>query len=182
MKMVKKTLIALALVALLATSVQAALDENYFEAGDHAAVKVDGSENVRWPYEYKSLPICSIPIKMHVGMYVQVHECGKKKIVLQQVDCSTIGQGGDKYPCYKQCIDLTVRSNFEVKLSTSLNKNDSGIIKDWKAYFDNTSVVAGDGADHSVKLCVEAWQAQLFKHAAGDEVEVGSVTISVKPN
>jgi hypothetical protein len=189
MKMVKKTLIALALVALVATSVQAAqgsIEEWYFEDGDHAGVKVDGKDQptFRWPYSvsYKELDICTIPIYMEVGMYVQIHECGKKKIVLEQVDCGVIGQAAKKYPCYKDCIDLTVRSNFEVKLGTKLNKNDSGLIKDWKAYFDNTDVVPGDGADHNVKLCVEAWEAQLFKHEAGDEVAVGSVTITVKPN
>lgn len=180
--MIKRTLIAIAVVALLATSVQAELSEHYFEAGDHAAIKVDGNESVQWPYSYKALNICTIPIVMEVGMYVQIFECGKKKIVLEQVDCASIGQGGDKYPCYKKCIDLTVRSNFDVKMGANLTKNDSQIIKDWKAYYDNTDVVVGDGGDHVVKLCVEAWQANLLKHAAGDEVAVGSVTVTVKPN
>jgi len=192
MKMIKKTLIAIALVALLATMSQAAYVEDPFtpyygfESGDHAAVKVEGKDSptFRWPYQvsYKELDICTIPIVMEVGMYVQIHECGKKTIKLEQVDCGSISQDAKKYPCYKGCVDLTVRSNFEVKLGTKLNKNDSGLIKNWKAYFDNTDVVAGDGADYSVKLCVEAWEAQLFKHAAGDSVAVGSVTITVKPN
>ena len=190
--MVKKTLIALALVALVATSVHAAqgsIEEFHFEdlgGNKSAAVKVDGKDNpeFRWPYSitYTALDICTIPIKMEVGMYVQIHECGKKSIKLEQVDCGTISQSSSKYPCYKKCIDLTVRSNFEVKLGTKLNPNDSGLIKNWKAYFDNTDVVAGDGEDHSVKLCVEAWEAQLFKQKAGDSVAVGSVTITVKPN
>ena len=184
--MVKKTLIAMVLVALLTTSAHAALSEWYHNDGDSAAVKVDGSDKptIRWPYEicYDELVICTIPIKMDVGMYVQVKDCNKKKIVLEQVDCATINQAAKKYPCYKGCVDLTVRSNFEAKLGTELHKNDSDIIKSWKAYYDNTDVVPGDGADYVVKLCVEAWEAQLFKHAAGDEVAVGSVDITVKPN
>jgi hypothetical protein len=187
MKMVKRTLIALALVALLGTSVQAALEEFYFEDGDHAAVKVDGKDTptFKWPYEwsYKSLDICTIPIKMEIGMYVQIIDCGKKKIVLKQVDCGSIGQGGDKYPCYEGCVDLGVRSNFPVVLGTKLNKNDSGVIKDWKTVWDGDDNKVNGTADgtKNLKLCVQAWEAQIFKKEAGDEVPVGSVTITVKP-
>ena len=192
--MVKKTLIALALVALLATMSQAAYVEEPFqpyygfEDGDHAAVKVEGKDSPTflWPYEvkYKSLEICTIPIFMKVGMYVQILECGKssKHIVLEQVDCGVVGKGGDHYPCYKKCVELTVRSNFDVKLGTSLTKNDSGLIDGWTSYFDNGDVVIGDGTDQKVLLCVEAWKAKLFKAKAGDKVAVGSVTITVKPN
>jgi len=183
--MIKRTLIAIALVALLATSVQAGLSEHYLDFGDSAAVKVDGKETVdfRWPYtvSYKALKICTIPIKMDIGMYVQVKDCNKKKIVLTQVDCGDIGQSTSKYPCYKGCTDFDVRANFEVKLGTSLNKI-GDIIKNWKAYYDGGDVVPGDGADHNIKLCVEAWEAQIYKHAAGDQVTVGSVDITVKPN
>ena len=43
-------------------------------------------------------------------------------------------------------------------------------------------VVAGDGADYNIKLCVEAWEARIYKHAAGDQIGVGNVDITVKPN
>jgi len=180
--MIKRTLIAIAVVALLATSAHAALSEWYFEGGDSAGVKVDGSETIRWPISgYKALTICSIPITMDVGMYVQVVDCGKKKINLTQVDCGDIGKGAGDYPCYLGCVDFDVRANFEVKLGYKLVK-DGDIIKNWDAYYDGGDVVPGDGNNHSVKLCVKAWQAQLYKHEAGDKVPVGSVDITVKPN
>ena len=179
--MIKRTLIAIAVVALLATSAHAALDINYLPFGDHHAVKVDGSENVRWPYSYKSLVVCNIPIKMHVGMYVQVKDCKKKKIVLKQVDCGDIGKGAGDYPCYLGCVSFDVRANFEVKLGTSLHKS-GDTIKDWNAYYDGGDVVPGDGDYHTMKVCVKAWKTQIYKAAPGDEVNVGSIDITVKPN
>jgi hypothetical protein len=182
MKMVKRTLIAIAVVALLATSAHAALTEHYFGPyGDDYAVKVDGSENVRWPYEYKALTVCTIPIKMHVGMYVQIEDCKKKKIILQQVDCGDIGQGGDKYPCYLGCTDFNVRANFEVKMSADLEKV-GDTIKDWGWYYDGGDVVPGDGDWHNVKVCVKAWSTQIWKASPGDEVDVGKLHVQVKPN
>jgi hypothetical protein len=181
MKMIKRTLIAIAVVALLATSAHAALSEHYFPIGDSHAVKVDGSENVRWPYEYKALTVCTIPIKMHVGMYVQVLDCKKKKIVLQQVDCGDIGQGSDKYPCYLGCVSFSVRANFEVKMGQSLEKV-GDVIKDWDCYYDGGDVVPGDGDYHEVKVCVKAWNTAIYEAAPGDEVDVGKIHITVKPN
>jgi len=183
--MIKRTLIAIAVVALLATSAHAALDINYLTGGNSTAVKVDGSQNVRWPYAYQSLVVCNIPIKMHVGMYVQVQDCKKKKIVLQQVGCGDIDQGADKYPCYYGCVSFNVRANFEVKMGSSLHKakiGDHEIIKNWGAYYDGGDVVAGDGDYHNVKLCVKAWQTEIWNAPPGDEIDVGSVDVTVKPN
>jgi len=183
--MIKRTLIAIAVVALLATSAHAALEEFYLDGGDSSAVKVDGKDQptFRWPYtiSYKALTICNIPIKMNVGMYVQVIDCDKKKIVLKQVDCGDIGQDSKKYPCYLGCVEFDVRANFEVKLGSKLHK-EGDIIKDWSAYYDGGDVVPGDGEKHKMKLCVKAWEAQIYKSAAGDEVTVGSVDVTVKPN
>lgn len=178
--MIKRTLIAIAVVALLATSAHAALDITYLPYGDHHAVKVDGSESVRWPYEYKALVVCNIPIKMHVGMYVQVQDCKKKKIVLKQVPCSDIGKGDGDYPCYLGCVEFNVRANFNVKLGSSLHK-EGDVIADWSAYYDGGDTVPGDGDYHGVKLCVQAWKTAIYKAAPGDEVSVGSVDVTVKP-
>lgn len=184
--MVKKTLIAIALVALLTTTTNAALTEWYHDAGDHAAVKVDGSQSwtTRWPvsWSYNSLNICSIPVKIHVGMYVQVKDCGKKKIVLEQVPCGEVGQGDDKYPCYKKCLDLEARANFDVKFGCFMSKNDAGneIIGDWGCYYEDDEIDAMQGYQ-AIKICVKAWNTKLYNHAPGDEVSVGSVTLTVKP-
>ena len=181
--MIKRTLIAIALLALLATSVHAALDPSGTDLfiGDHHAVKVDGSEKVRWPFEYKALPVCIIPIKMHVGMYAQVKDCKKKKLILQQVDCGDIGKGAGDYPCYLGCVSFDIRANFEVKMGANLVKV-GPTIKDWNWYYDGDDVVPGDGDYHSVKCCVRAWKTIIYKATPGDEVDVGILHVTVKPN
>jgi len=185
--MIKRTLIAIAVVALLATAAHAALSEHYFPnlRDDDYALKVDGSEKVRWPYEYKALVVCSIPIKMHVGMYVQIEDCKKKKIILQQVECSDIGKGGGDYPCYLGCTDFNVRANFEVKMGANLVKGkigDKTVIKDWDYYYDGGDVVPGDGSYHNVKVCVKAWKTKIWDAPPGDEVDIGTLDVTVKPN
>jgi len=185
MKMIKRTLIAIAVVALLATSAHAALTEWYFPIGDSSSVKVDGKETVdfRWPYEinYKALTVCTIPIKMQVGMYVQVKDCKTKKIILQQVDCGDIGQNADQFPCYLGCVSIDVRANFNVKMGQSLEKT-GDTITDWSCYYDGGDTVPGDGEYHPVKVCVKAWNTKIWKAAHGDEVDVGKINITVKPN
>jgi hypothetical protein len=185
MKM-KRTLIAIAVVALLATSVHAAIeDPYYFTAGDHAAIKIDGKDTptIRWPYKivYDELVVCNIPIVMKVGMYVQVKDCKNKKITLEQVNCSDIGKGDADYPCYLGCVEFDVRANFDVKLGAALKKS-GDVIGDWSAYYDGGDTVPGDGDYHPVKLCVKAWKTAIYKAAPGDSVAVGSVDVTVKPS
>ncbi len=179
--MIKRTLIAIAVVALLATSAHAALTEHYFPIGDHHAVKVDGSEKVRWPYEYKALTVCNVPILMHVGMYVQVKDCKKKKLILQQIPCGDIGKGDGDYPCYQGCVKFSVRANFEVKMGTGLQKI-GDTIKDWDAWIKSGNPVPDDGEYHEVEACVKAWKTVIYKATPGDEVTVGNLQITVKPN
>jgi len=184
MKM-KRTLIAIAVVALLATTVNAAIeDPYYFSAGDHKAIKVDGSDKptIRWPYKivYDELVVCNIPIKMKVGMFVQVKDCKDKKIILEQVSCTDIGKGAADYPCYKGCVKFDVRANFNVKMGANLNKGD--IIPDASAYYVGDTVIPDDGDWHEVELCVNAWKAKIYKAKPGDQVDAGSVDVTVKPN
>jgi hypothetical protein len=176
MKMVKKCLIAIALLAFLTTTVQAGDQANdVWKFDDH------------WPWVYLEMEICQIPVFMDVGMYVDMKDCGKKKIVLKQITCPS----GRKFPCYIGCEDFDIRANFEVKLGTKLYKV-GGVIKKWEAkiYEDDGTgnpgaesyIVPGDGNYHKMHVCVEAWEAQIWKAAPGDEVLVGDVAITVKPN
>jgi len=185
--MIKRTLIAIAVVALLATSVQAAITEHYFPYGDHYALKVDGSDTVRWPYEYKALTVCSIPIKIKVGMYVQVYECKKKKLVLTQVGCTEQvvndwgdGLGDGDFPCYYGCIKFSVRANFNAQMGQSLSQvGDVG--RKWQCHYTGDSVVPGDGNYHELEVCVKAWKVELWNAPVGDEVAFGNLNITVKP-
>ncbi|MFH1717891.1 MAG: hypothetical protein ABIF19_11105 [Planctomycetota bacterium] len=178
--MIKRTLIAIAVVALMASAVQAAGPDPHFF--DNTAIKVN-IENIEigWPYEYKALTICTMPVYMNVGYFVQLKDCSDRKIELKQVDCGDIGKGADDWPCYFDCETIKVRANFEVKLGTDLTKV-GPVIDGWSAYYDGGSVVPGDGAYHEMKVCVKAWKAKLMNSAPGSKVKVGELHITVKPN
>ena len=182
--MVKRTLIAIALVAFLASTAPAAIEVYYWGAIDKdTGVKVDGNEKVYWPYEYKALDVCSMPVKMEIGMFVEVQDCTDKKIILKQVDCGDIGKGGGDFPCYLDCESFSVRANFDVKMGARLEKDSSQpVIDKWEAYYDGGDVVPGDGSNHEVKVCVKAWKAQLWKGSYGSEVKVGTLFVTAKPD
>jgi len=182
--MVKKTLIAMAAVVLLASVAQAALEEYYFGRDANKMVKVDGNQKVRWPFEYKELVVCTMPVKMSLGMWVEVEKCDDKKIILEQVDCGDIGKGSGDFPCYLDCEKFKVRANFEVNLGANLVKNDAGnaVIGDWGTYYNSGEIVPGDGDWHEAEVCLKTWKAKLYKGTPGDEVVLGSLQITAKPN
>ncbi|MBN2182154.1 MAG: hypothetical protein JW715_09590 [Sedimentisphaerales bacterium] len=168
MKMVKKSLITIALLAFLATTVQAGdLAENPWKFDDD------------WPWTYTALEICQIPVYMEIGMYVELIDCGKKKVTLKQVNCDDVGKSG-KFPCYYGCTTFEMRANFEVKLGLVKYKI-GDVIKDWSAEL-STDIIPGDGNKHSVELCVTAWSAQIWNASPGSSELVGEIAITVKPN
>jgi hypothetical protein len=169
MKMVKKSLIAIALLAFLAMTVQAGdLAQNPYKFDDH------------WPWTYTALEICQIPVYMDVGYYVQLVDCSKKEIVLKQVTCDSIGKGSGDFPCYYGCVKFKIFANFEVKLGTVLYK-EGPVIDSWSASLDN-DIVPGDGTQYEREVCIKAWKAKIWLNAPGDKVKVGEVAITVKPN
>jgi hypothetical protein len=169
--MIKKSLIAIALVAFLAGTVQA--DSPYFKF-DFEKVPI------AWPYEYKSLTICTIPVYMHVGMYVMVKDCDDIKIELEQVDCGDIEQDDDEFPCYTDCAEFEIIANFEVKLGANLNKI-GPVLQDTKIYFDDDTVT-GNGEEQKHNICMDAWGAEIWKVPATMSEQVGEIELTVKPN
>ncbi|HUU18102.1 MAG TPA: hypothetical protein VMW72_13205 [Sedimentisphaerales bacterium] len=181
--MVKKILFTIAVVAFLTASVQAV------DPGKNMQ-KFDGM----WPYEYIYVPVCSIPILMDVGYYVQLEKCADYKIKLKQVPCN---DGLDPYPksatedfpCYRDCEEIKVRANFDAKLGGKVENKVSwwGADKE-KVYYEaaeglNPSVVPGNGQWHTRKVCIKAWDIQIWDAGAqGDEIHVADLWITVKPD
>ena len=146
-----------------------------------SGVKVDGNEKVFWPYEYKALDICSMPIKMEIGMYVDVKDCKDRKIILKQVDCAEISKAANEFPCYLDCETINVRANFDVKLGTRIEK-DGSVLNKVEGFYDGGDVVPGDGSYHAMKVCVKAWKTKLYNGTYGEEVKVGTLFITAKPD
>jgi hypothetical protein len=169
MKMSKKCIIAIAVVALLAASVQA------------VSIKRDHD----WPWTYKALDICKIPVYMDVGHYVEIEDCDKKEIHLKQVDCETIGKGSGDFPCYTDCEKFNARANFPAVFGANLDKNagDVALLADTSVYWTgDVNTIAGDGNWHELEICIDAWKAQLWASGSpGDKIKVGELTITVKP-
>jgi len=183
--MVKKSIFAIALIGMLAT---VSYSQDIW--GATGQIKVDGM----WPCEYVPLEICRIPIVMDVGMFIEIENCNKKKIVLKQVTCPP-GQG---FPCYKGCTNIKVRGNFQAQLGLILYDTSNGVISDffgnknWKAYFTDgvttaTSwIIDGDGNWHAVDVCVETWDANIYKVNPGNDacktaIPIGEVAVTAVP-
>lgn len=178
--MLKRTLIAIAVVALLATSAQALGPDPHTGGGNNPAIKVNHeSMTIGWPFEYKALPMCEIPVYMNVGHYVQVEKCNERKIKLVQVPCEDIGKSD--WPCYYDCENVKIRANFEVKLGVDKVKI-GPVIKEWSA--DVTPDVIGPSSGYqTVSVCVKAWKTELWNATTvGKEVRVGTIILTVKPN
>jgi hypothetical protein len=189
MKMVKRTLIAIALVAFLASTAPADITVHYFGPIDNdKGAKVDGYEKVYWPYKYEEVKICDMPVLMEIGGYVEIDDCTKKKIKLKQVDCGDIGKGGGDFPCYNDCESFKIRANLDIKLDTELDKEDDdtkpgyGVIDKWEGYYDGDNKVPGDGQWHTRSVCVKAWKAKLWNGEVGTEVRVGTLYVTALPD
>jgi heme/copper-type cytochrome/quinol oxidase subunit 2 len=180
--MLKRTLIAIAVVALLATSSAQALGpEPHTGGGNSPAIKVNNVKmEIGWPFEYKALSLCVIPVYMNVGYYVQMEKCNERKIKLVQVECSDMEKGSD-WPCYQDCEDMKIRANFEVKLGTKL-ENKTGVIDKMAAYYKGGDIVDASGDWNTITVCVEAWKTKLYKSSPGSQVKVADLVITVKPN
>jgi hypothetical protein len=185
MKMVKKILFTIAVVAFLAASVQAVDPAKY-------AQKFDG----RWPYEYLDVPICSIRVYMDVGYFVQLEKCGDYKIKLKQVPCD---DGKDPYPknatkdfpCYRDCEKIKVRANFDAKMGGKVVDRVSWWANDkWEVYYEADegnvpNVVPGNGAWHTRWVCIKAWDIQIWKSEdmqGKNEARVATLWVTVKPD
>lgn len=193
--MVKKSIIAIALMGMLATVSYGQGDPVW--GGGSGQIKVDGL----WPgtigaFTYTPQEICRIKVYIKVGMFIEIENCSTKKIVMSQVTCTVPGQ---TFPCYKGCVEIKVRANFEAKLSLKLYKTSTIIYPDptkgqsgsdkWRAYFTadggvttpSTYIVTGDGNFNVVQVCVEAWDANIFNAGPGTEQQVGEVAILAVP-
>ena len=186
MKMVKK-LIAIAVVALLATSVQAGIDDDLTVWGEEGAgkLKTEGKDKVFWPWEYKALDLCTFDVFMEIGYYVEVEKCNERKLTLKQVDCGELKNTGKAWPCYMGCEDVTIRSNFDVILGLSFSET-GGVIDKYDVFFKYADVDSGEielpAGTTPFEVCMEAWEAKLWNAGnPGTSQKVGEITITVKP-
>ena len=134
--------------------------------------------------QYKSIELCKFPVSMDVGHYVQLKECHKRKIELKQVDCSEISQDNAKFPCYKGSDVIEVRANFPAIFTASISKNEGNedMLKDVNLYWENgVNTIHGGIGWEELRLCLDVSGAELYKYAVVGTIEVGEITIEVRP-
>ena len=184
--MVKKSLIAIAVVALIAATAQAG--QIFDEDDPDVSYKEDGN----WPYEYIEVDICTIPVYMDIGYYVSIEDCDKLKITLKQVSCASIDEDDDDFPCYEGCVRVDgksdkeyfkARANFDAIFGADLDKFDDPEVLDKTDIYwvDDLKTIDGDGDWHKLTVCITAWKTDIYEAGPDDKVKVGELTINVKP-
>jgi hypothetical protein len=154
--MLKRSLVAVAVVALLAMGVQAG------EIKTHT-----------WPCDFKALEITSIPVLMDIGYYIKIKDQDKLKIKLIQDTLINTKFSG--------CTNMKVESNFAAQLSCSITK--TGAI-DGKYSCSITGGGAIPAGSSTVEVCATLTDAVLGVSgvpAGSTDVQVATVKISVKP-
>jgi len=139
-----------------------------------------GPEKKTNEVKYEAIDIDKFPVFMEVGHYIKLYNATTNEIKLEPVKC----QPGRGFACYEGCATIKVRANFPAILSASLNKSDGDVdmLKEMNLYWENgvNTIQGGTGDWEEFKLCLEAWDVDLFKSTVGT-VKVGEITINVKP-
>jgi hypothetical protein len=149
----KKALLAMAVVAMLAVGVQA------------GEIKLH-----EWPCSFISVEITSIPVVMDVGYWVKIKDQDKLKIKLIQ-DETDIHK-------FKGCCDMVVENNFNLVFSCSISAT-GAVPGDYSCSVDPANLPAGGG---TVKVCATLVKADLSKTPGNSkDVQVATVKIKVKP-
>jgi len=156
--MLKKSLFAVAVVALLATMAPA------------GSIKL-----ADWPTTYVFQEICDIPVFMDIGFYVFIPDQDKLKIKMSQ----TSGQSGEKHSYSGSC-NVNIQCNFNIKLDTSRSK-----VGSWEGDFGSSvspnTLSAGGG---TVTVTATASNVKLTTGGflgGQKDVRVGTVTLKVAP-
>lgn len=169
MKKLKKSVIPLAVIALMVSTVQAV----------DPSIKRDGD----WPRTFKAIDLCKFPVFLDVGHFVQIRDCDKRELKLKQFDCESIGKVGTDFPCYSGCEDIEVRANFPAIFGANLTKIGS-ILTETSLYWndDKNQIKGSTGGWEKLTICLDAWKAEIWRATQPDEKTlVGEITITVKP-
>jgi len=156
--MLKKSLFAVALVALLASMAPA------------GEIKLNS-----WPTTYVPTTLTKIPVVMDIGYWVYIADQQNLKIKLVQ----TSAAGAGKHT-YEGNTDVKIQCNFDLKLSTSIAGN-GAIAGDFASWVTPDTVSTGGG---TVKVYAKLTNANLGTSglsAGMKDVQVATVTVKVAP-
>jgi len=149
--MVKKSLFAIAAVALLAVAAQA------------GEIKIHD-----WPCEFISQEVATIPVVMDVGYWIRIKDQDKLKIKLTQKSIHE----------YEGCTDMKVECNLNISLSCSISA--TGAVPGKYSCSVNPADVDSPGGTVSVCATLKDADLGGTP-GGSKNVHVATVTIKVKP-
>ena len=173
--MVKKCMIALAVVVLIVSVVSAA--DPAIQAIDLCKfpVYMGTGYYVQLP-EYNN---CVYPVYTDVGYYVELKDCNLRELTLVQVDCESIGKSAEDFACFSDCEDIEVRANFPAIFGTKLAKIGSPLTYVAVYWGDNINQINGSGDWEQLTVCINAWKVQIWHTAESSyKLKVGEITIT----
>jgi len=128
-----------------------------------------------------------LDLDLEEGQYVEIKDIGKRKYILKQVTTYSIGKSSKDFPAYASYIDIDIRSNFDLNLSTQRFTRGTLFEHDkWDAYFVSPDTITGNGYFSPTILCVCTWKPDLSKLSqmwTADKDTIASlVAVTIKPD
>jgi hypothetical protein len=173
--MLKKMLFVGALLLVTSASYAALPPSGSFNGVD--VEEWDGHNNIKgeswsWPAQYLYQPVCVIPVKMDVGFWVRIVGCKDAVLKLRQ----------DQIRKYSGSIELTVQCNVSIDLKVDFAK-----LGDLPFNLDSASITPNhlDPKEGKVTVSVklkDVNMANWASEAVGTCIQVGTVTVSVRPS
>jgi hypothetical protein len=153
-KMLRKSLIAVILLSLLPVSMQATGRTRDFDS-----------------ILFTPQKMCVIPVKIDIGMYVEILDIRNLSIKLKQV----------RFEEFEGCTEIQIRNNFDLELGCKIKSN--GMVPgEYSCWIDDPKVPLVLSNDVSVrKVCVKAEKVKVLYAAPGLDVHVADVTVTIIP-
>lgn len=128
-----------------------------------------------------------LDLDLEEGRYVEIKDIGKRKHLLKQVRTDSIGKSAKDFPAYASYIDLEIRSNFDLNLSTQRFTRGTVFEHDkWDAYFTGPDSIIGNDNFSLTTLCVCTWKPDLSKLSqmgtADKDAIANLVAVTIKPD
>jgi hypothetical protein len=155
--MLKKSLFAVALVAMVAVMAQA------------GEIKIhDWPTTTNWDKEI----ITTVPVVMDVGYWVKIKDQDKLKIKMAQNNVDE----------FEGCDNMTVQCNFDLNLYASIASNGE-VGGSYSTYFQESTTATQpvNAGQTTVHICAKLHDAKLLDTIVTSELQVATITISVTP-
>lgn len=171
-----KKLVFVGAVLLIASATYATTPTSGFTGVD--VEEWDGNANIKgeswsWPAQYLYQPVCIIPVKMDIGFWIRIVGCKDAVIILHQ----------DAIRDYSGSTVLTVKCNVSIDLKVDFAKLSDNLPFNLRSASITPNHLDPPEGNVSVSVKLkDVNMANWASEAVGTCIEVGKVTVSVRPS